>query len=319
MALGYRGYYIFLLSLLILRNDFFRERHTTRRNIRRGGYHKRHTGEKTGPSAPIETQSLIHNISDQHNDGMTSGPIDSNTQIIQEPLREEGDVEDMGHNGTDLYAVLPLDTGLKPKSTFTPHNVNASIDLFTNLVKKDVYKLRKKHQGTHSCQRQNVNFTKQDWLNINNLKRDTSIIIKPADKGGALVIMDRTYYIKEIETQLTDNTNYLPIGQDPTHTLKHTLDRLNKWALSKGIISDGEYKYMNLKYPRIPVFYTLPKIHKNPLFPPGRPIVSGTGSIFQHPAEILDKFLIKYVSLQKSYLKDTTTFLTLLADIQVPP
>ncbi|CAH2294071.1 cytochrome P450 2J6-like [Pelobates cultripes] len=53
--------------------------------------------------------------------------------------------------------------------------------------------------------------------------------------------------------------------------------------------------------------------------PQGRPIVSGTGSIFQHPAEILDTFLIKYVPLQKSYLKDTTTFLTLLTDIHIPP
>ncbi|CAH2321238.1 Hypothetical predicted protein, partial [Pelobates cultripes] len=242
-------------------------------------------------------------------------------QTTQGHPQDEGNMEAVGHyaTGSDPYTILSLDTGLKPKSTFTPHNINTSIDLFTNLVKKDMCKLRKKHQYTHSYHGKSINFTKQDWLNINNLKKDTSIIIKPADKGGALVIMDRTYYVKEIETQLLDNTNYLPISQDPTHNLKRTLDKLNLWALSKNIISDGEYKYMNFKYPRIPVFYTLPKIHKNPLFPPGRPIVSGTGSIFQHPAEILDKFLIKYVPMQKSYLKDTTTFLTLLADIHIPP
>ncbi|CAH2274653.1 Hypothetical predicted protein, partial [Pelobates cultripes] len=85
MALRYRRGYILLLCLLVLRDDFFRERHTTRRNTRRGGYNKKHSGEKTGPTAPIETQSLIHNISGRPLTPMEEGTLNKGLSFIPTP------------------------------------------------------------------------------------------------------------------------------------------------------------------------------------------------------------------------------------------
>ncbi|CAH2275905.1 Hypothetical predicted protein [Pelobates cultripes] len=106
MAFGYRRGYIFFLCLLIIRSDFFRERHTIRRNIRRGGHNKRHTGEKERPIAPIQTQSLIHNIS-EHTTTLSSNRSIQHTQGIQHV--EENMV---GHNTSqnDPDGVLPLET-----------------------------------------------------------------------------------------------------------------------------------------------------------------------------------------------------------------
>ncbi len=40
------------------------------------------------------------------------------------------------------------------------------------------------------------------------LKRDQSITILPADKGGATVALDRDAYIQKAEQQLLDETTY---------------------------------------------------------------------------------------------------------------
>ena len=48
------------------------------------------------------------------------------------------------------------------------------------------------------------------------LKNRTDIIIKPANKGSSVVVMDRDQYIAEDERQLKDNTYYQLLEYDPT-------------------------------------------------------------------------------------------------------
>ena len=49
------------------------------------------------------------------------------------------------------------------------------------------------------------------------LKNRDDIIIKPADKGSAVVVMDRCDYIQEAERQLSDERFYKKLNSDPTH------------------------------------------------------------------------------------------------------
>ena len=42
------------------------------------------------------------------------------------------------------------------------------------------------------------------------------IIIKPADKGSAVVVMDKTTYIQEAERQMSDCRFYEKFDSDPT-------------------------------------------------------------------------------------------------------
>ena len=49
---------------------------------------------------------------------------------------------------------------------------------------------------------------------INSLRSDRSIIIKSADKGGAVVIMDTIKYIEEAMRQLNNTAHYEEIQEN---------------------------------------------------------------------------------------------------------
>ena len=67
--------------------------------------------------------------------------------------------------------------------------------------------------------------------------------------------------------------------------------------------------------PRIPVFYTLTKIHKpNPV---GRPIISGCDSPTEQISSFVDYLLQPIAKVQKSYLKDKTDFLNFIEKTKV--
>ena len=55
-----------------------------------------------------------------------------------------------------------------------------------------------------------VNLTKSERSALCDLQNRQEIIIKPADKDSAVVVMDRVHYIPEAERQLGDSTYYRP-------------------------------------------------------------------------------------------------------------
>ena len=62
------------------------------------------------------------------------------------------------------------------------------------------------------------------------MKNRTDIVIKPADKGGALVIMNSKDYLKEGLRQLNDTNYYEKLNKDPTEDheklINNTIDDL---------------------------------------------------------------------------------------------
>ena len=103
------------------------------------------------------------------------------------------------------------------------------------------------------------------------LANDASIIIKPADKGGAIVIMNSNDYSEAcLNSPLnTDFYEELPNDANPEYKAKIN-DKIDD-LLSKELINDFEAS--NLKQgSRTPHFYGLPKIHKEYItFLPLRP------------------------------------------------
>uniref|UniRef100_A0AAR2ILA8 Uncharacterized protein n=1 Tax=Pygocentrus nattereri TaxID=42514 RepID=A0AAR2ILA8_PYGNA len=128
---------------------------------------------------------------------------------------------------------------------------------------------------------------------------DKSIIIKPADKGSAAVIMDRDSYIKEAERQLNQEEYYKklpePIILETVPEVCTILTQLREG----GYINKKQESYlMGPDNPRQRFFYLLPKIHKSQEswsipyeMPPGRPIVSDCGSETYATAEYIKYFL----------------------------
>lgn len=66
----------------------------------------------------------------------------------------------------------------------------------------------------------------------------------------------------------------------------------------------------------MPIFYYLPKIHKCLANPLGRPIIAGIGSLTSNLSQYVDRQLQKHVPKLNSYLKDTTSILRDLCDLQ---
>ena len=62
------------------------------------------------------------------------------------------------------------------------------------------------------------NLTKDQAKTINGLHRDNSIVILPADKGKAIVLLDASDFQHKIDKILSDG-NYTLLDQDPKRKL----------------------------------------------------------------------------------------------------
>ena len=170
----------------------------------------------------------------------------------------------------------------------------------------------------------NINTQQQQALK--DLKSRQEIIIKPADKGGQIVLQDRTNYVLEATRQLHDTTYYRPLTQPmylETQTMVRTLiDQMKKERLITA--KQANYLY-GPDLPLARLFYLLPKIHKAAeswtipyLVPPGRPIVSDCGSESYRQAEFIDYYINPLSHSHPSYVKDTYTFVNKLKHLTVP-
>ena len=149
-----------------------------------------------------------------------------------------------------------------------------------------------------------TNITEIERKCLSDLANNHSIFIKKADKGGAIVIQNRTNYISEGERQLADGKFYKDLNHDPTieHNvkIKKQLDMMHQ----RGEITLKMKDFLYLKIPRTPELYLLPKIHKNTQPPPGRPIISANNRPTERLSAFVDTFLRPIVSEGKSYIKD---------------
>lgn len=100
-----------------------------------------------------------------------------------------------------------------------------------------------------------------DWNAIENLKNDENIIIKEADKGSAVVIMDRDYY-KSMCLSVLENNEYYEKKQ--TYDVKEVMNKLktiiNKYGQG---LTAKETDYLLSFDIKTSNFYGLPKIHKS--------------------------------------------------------
>ena len=178
-----------------------------------------------------------------------------------------------------------------------------------------IFKNHRDLSETKTPRIRNHNISKEERTALNQLAKDSSIVIKPADKGGAVVIWDRDKYIKEGLRQLSDNNFYIETESDLTSTHHREVVTLLDDMHSHGEIDISCHRYLTYTPIRTAQFYMLPKIHKDKINPPGRPIVSGNGCPTERISQFVDFFLQPGVKNIRSYIKDTTHFLSVLSNI----
>ena len=106
---------------------------------------------------------------------------------------------------------------------------------------------------------------------ITELKNNSEINVTKADKGTTTVIMNKLNKTRETQTLLDGRNNYTPL-EDPMagatfQKIKKIVEELHQGSF----IDEMTVKWLS-QTPRIPVFYSLTKIHKPT--PVGRPTVA---------------------------------------------
>lgn len=162
--------------------------------------------------------------------------------------------------------------------------------------------------------------TKKETIALHQLIHNKHIVIKPADKGSAVVIMDREQYTKEAHRQLQNKDYYRPLTRPIYTRTIPVIHRMIDNLKNKGFIDELQRQYLKGQgAPRPRRFYMLPKIHKEQqkwpvpgLMPPGRPIVSDCESETYATAELLEHYLHPFSTIHPAYIKDTYHFLDIL-------
>jgi hypothetical protein len=173
------------------------------------------------------------------------------------------------------------------------------------------------------------NVTKRERVAINTLKNNENLIIKEADKGSAVVIMNKNYYKEKMQELLNDNQTYKII---PNNRDDGIIYKIKKYANEYSHIltkKEGEYitkfNYMTSN------FYGLPKVHKSDkikfesgkqnveivnIFEPEdlkfRPIVAGHSCPTSRLSHLLDLILQPFGRFVKSNIKNSVELLNKL-------
>lgn len=105
------------------------------------------------------------------------------------------------------------------------------LDLFQGLIEKDLkilynQALTKKH-----------NLTKSEFLALDALSKNKEVVIRNADGGGAIIVLDSGLYNKLNRLMLDDITTYKPLRSDPTQLFSQILKLLLQEGVTRGAIS----------------------------------------------------------------------------------
>jgi len=72
--------------------------------------------------------------------------------------------------------------------------------------------------ASHNYRRRTTitNLSQDELQALRELRRRRDIVVKPADKGGAVVVWSRDLYNQEANRQLSDNRFYQRLDRDPS-------------------------------------------------------------------------------------------------------
>ena len=190
----------------------------------------------------------------------------------------------------------------KPKH----HNLNK----FFHNLKEDLSKFT----FDHPFMKEHANLSRAEILCLKELSTDPAIVIKQADKGGSIVIMNKEEYLNKVNAHLQNSCQYKKVLNNPTKDLINEINSYIETIYIHQYIDINTAKFITpTSDSRLPIFYTLPKIHKEGV--PGRPIVSAVSSATENISEFLNLCLQPILPHLQSYVKNTKHFITLIRNL----
>ena len=150
------------------------------------------------------------------------------------------------------------------------------------------------------------------------MQKKRKIVIKACDKGADVIILNFKDDLKSCSQHLVSRIEIE--GEEPQYYYKQVnalelgkakakIQEVPDEALENEIITTEEHQTMDPEDKDPAKFYALFKIHKEHLngeTPPLRPIVSGSGSLSEGIATVVEHYLKEIASSHKTYLQDTS-------------
>jgi len=209
----------------------------------------------------------------------------------------------------DFHRPKPIFYNKKRSSWVPPEpssgNVCSLLSALAQLGTEDTFKMSSPTQS---------NLTKQEDKALNDLLKLKNIVIKPADKSGCFVVMDKSDYIDKVNSLLEDRNTYQEVEEDFTLRVAddvegYLLDIQQRYNMKSQLIKQ-------LKPPREPrtsQFYILPKTHKEGN--PPRPIVSACDYATGNISEFISQLITPLAKKNPTYLGSTKEFVELIRDL----
>lgn len=178
------------------------------------------------------------------------------------------------------------------------------------------------------------NISIQERKAITSLKENKDVIIKEADKGSSIVIMNKQYYLQKSYDILMNKSDYEEL---PENTDNKTMLKIKKLiSRHKSELTATEIKYLTDFEYKTSNFYGLPKIHKSKTIETAiktqnsevivtreaadlklRPIIAGPVCPTHRLSHFIDTIIQPLIREVKAYVKDDFDMLRRLpSDIQ---
>ena len=195
------------------------------------------------------------------------------------------------------------------KSTFTPqHGRDRTLDSYLLTLENTVKGIKSKTVRS--------NLTTAEKEALESLRNNQSIVIFPADKGGALVIQNRSSYIETAKEHLEGISGngeeiYQRLQSDCTSSISRRVNSAIDEAMLANVIDKDTADGLKVTNPKAGNLYCLPKIHKRPgsKKPPPRPICNSRDTPTEKISQWVDEQLQPLVKELPSYIKDDNDFL----------
>ena len=156
-----------------------------------------------------------------------------------------------------------------------------------------------------------TNITREMRTALKSLKEDHSIMILPAGKGRASVLLDADNYHNKM-TSLIETGPYKTVNKGPTDRLCRKLtDKL----LVNGSLDEKTYRKLRPQHKQPPRIYGLPKIHKPNI--PLRPIVSCVNSFAYDLSAYLSDLLSPLTGLTSRTVPNSTSFVQEISSLSI--
>ena len=219
-------------------------------------------------------------------------------------------------------------TLLKKGLNFSLPNSKKNLPTFVASVENCIQNLKNTSEEEKSIIRSRVtgavkshnnseaSYTSEEFSALKDLKRNEDIIIAPADKGCAVVVLNKSDYHTKIQDHLEDTNTYSEKDEDSTPSLRKKINSYLKSLFDKQILSKTQYYHLFANSATIPRFYALVKIHKegNPI----RPIVSFISSPSYNLAQFISKLLTPSTNKSPHKLKNSFDAKSKLKNVIIP-